>query len=306
MADLSHDSYAESKRVVRKVLQQGRFVLDSDWNEQMQALVTQRRRILSALIGDVSCRFGEGFSVVGTGASLAVTIKAGFAAFLLGTKLAELLQLAEDATLSGFTSWSALRTDYVYIDIEEPEYGPAEDPSVVNPAIGEETCRDIRVKHTFRISEGGAPGAAPAGHVYISLATVTKSSGSTIGPSDVTALLDAYSVVVDTDDIVDGAITGAKIATDAVTADKIAAGAVGQSELATGAVTLTKVGAGAVDQAALADDAVTKAKLHADVAGVGLDQAADGSLAVTGIKETGAAGARSEERRVGKEGTSRR
>jgi hypothetical protein len=144
------------------------------------------------MVGHESKRFGDGFKVVGTGASLAVTVKAGFGAFLLGTQLAVLLQLAEDATVSGFTAWTGTRTDYVYIDISESEISAAEDPDIVNPDVGEETCRDLRLDYSFHISAGAPPGAAPSGHVYIILATITKTTGSNIASTDVTVLLENH------------------------------------------------------------------------------------------------------------------
>jgi len=189
MADISRDQFDEANAVSKKIFQQERYLLDADLNEAQDVLRYMDRRSLSCLVGHESKRFGDGFKVVGTGASLAVTIKAGFAALLLDTKLAALLRLSEDYTLSGFSSWSAERTDYVYIDIEEKEIGPSDDPDIVNPTLGDETCRDLRLTYSFAISEGAAPGSPPSGHVYIILATITKSSGSNIEDSDVTVMI---------------------------------------------------------------------------------------------------------------------
>ncbi len=307
MADITRDSFDESKKVIKKILQQGRFLLDSDFNELADVLVTQRRRVLASLVGNDSRRFGDGFKVVGTGASLQVTIKAGFAAFFLGTDLAELLQLKEDTTLSGFATWGSSRTDHIYIDIEEKEFSAADDADIVNPAIGEETCRDVRLVQTIKISQGAAPGSPPAGHTYVTLATVTKTSGSTISAGDVTVVLEEYSFDVETEDIVDDAVTKEKLNADcagtalaqdtdgslkvadsgiattqladgAVTEPKIGSGAVTSAKIGAGAVIAGKLGTGAVGTADMADDAVTKEKLAADCAGGGMIQAADGSL----------------------------
>jgi hypothetical protein len=64
-----------------------------------------------------------------------------------------------------------------------------------------------------------------------------------------------YQGVVDTGNIVDSAVTSAKIAPDTVVASDIAAGAVGNSELAADAVTADKIATGAVGSSELASGA---------------------------------------------------
>jgi len=246
MADITRDQFDETKAVTKKILQKGVYVADADWNEAQDIRRYAERRALSCLVEHANKRFGDGFKVVGTGASLAVTVDAGFGAFLIGAQLAILLQLAENATVSGFTAWTAARTDYVYLDITEAEISAAEDADIVNPDIGEETCRDLRLAYTFAISEGAVPGAAPSGHTYISLASITKTTGSTIAAEDVTLLVDKYG------------------------AD--------YSNLSVGTLTVTT---GLV----LFDDAIHMGHLHSDVAAEGLAQNTNGSLKVDGVVE---------------------
>lgn len=221
MANITRDQFVEANAVSKKIFQEGSFVADADLNELGDILRIGNRRLLSCLVGHTNRRFGDGFKVTGTGASLAVTIEAGFAAFLIGTQQAVLLNLAEDATLSGFTTWSTSRTDYVYIDISEPEISAAEDPNIVNPDVGQETCRDLRLEYVFAISTGAVPGAAPTGHTYISIASITKTTGSNIAAGDVTVLISSDLALGD------GSITTAMLADDAVTNDKIAADVAG-------------------------------------------------------------------------------
>lgn len=212
MADITRDQFDEDKAVVKKILQKQVHLTDADLNEQFDVELNRDRRTLSCLCGHESKRFGDGFKVVGTGASLAVTIKAGFAAFLVDTELAALLRLAEDYTLSGFTTWTVSRTDYIYIDITEEEVDASDDPNIVNPDIGEETCRDIRLSYTFNISEGAAPGTPPANHTYISIATVTKTTGSNIEAGDVSVLVDEFTTLSDdsvTKDMINADVAGA-------------------------------------------------------------------------------------------------
>lgn len=193
---ITRDQFNEANRVTKKIFQEGTHLLDSDLNEQADIFRIGARRILSCLTGEQDVCFGQGFNVVGAGASLAVTIKAGYGAFQIvsaqagiGVQGSVLLHLAADQTLSGFTAWTGSRTDYIYIDITETEYGPGDDPNIINPDVGEETCRDLRLGFAFHISQGAAPGTAPSGHTYIVIATVTKTSGSNIEAGDATVLL---------------------------------------------------------------------------------------------------------------------
>lgn len=185
MANTTRNQFDESKGVQRKILQKGVMWADADFNEQMDILQQVDRRTLSALTKHQSCRFLNGFLIEGTGADLAVTARAGLAAIQIGTNLAVLVRLAEDQTISGFTAWSGSRTDYIYLDIVEEEFSASDDANIINPDVGEETCRDIRLSATIKLSEGSAPGTPPSGHTYVTLATVIKTSGSTINAGDV-------------------------------------------------------------------------------------------------------------------------
>lgn len=99
------------------------------------------------------------------------------------------------------------------------------------------------------------------------------------------ALLRAFIVtaadIINTANIVNGAVTGEKLATDSVTGDKIAAGAVGNSELASESVTGDKIAAGAVGTSELANLSVTTAKLaNGDVTHEKLAPGAVGTMAI--------------------------
>lgn len=258
MASITRDQFDETNRVEKKIQQKGVFLADADLNEQIDIDLNRQRRTLSALVGHANKRFGDGFKVVGTGASLEVTVKAGFAAFLLDTQSATVIRLADDATVSGFSAWTGARTDYVYLDILEAEVDATTEPNIVNPDIGEETCHDIRLTLTLAISEGAVPGSPPAGHTYISLASITKTSGSEIDADDVTVLIADHYVLadnsVDTEMLVNGAVE----------ADKIAPGVIDDLALADGSVTTAKLDTKAVTTAKIDDDAVTGAQIADD------------------------------------------
>lgn len=263
MADISRTQFDESKRVEKKILQQGTHLLDSDFNEVVDVLQNRSRRQLAMLVGGSDVRFGNGWAVEGTGASLQVTVKAGWGAFMLAANSAVLLQLASDLTLSGFTTWSGARTDYIYLDIWEDEIGPDTDPNLINPLLGQPSMVDIRLQYSLEISEGAVPGAPPAGHAYVTLASITKTAGGNIDAGDVTLVLpESAHGSVGTDQLVD----------DSVTKEKINADVAGSG--------LAQAGDGSLT---LAPDGITAAMLAGDVAGDGLQQAAGGELDVVGV-----------------------
>ena len=95
--------------------------------------------------------------------------------------------------------------------------------------------------------------------------------------------LDSNNLAADavgTSDIADGAVTTAKLAADAVTTAKILDVNVTNAKLAADAVTTAKILDANVTNAKLAADAVDKTIINADVAGLGLSQAAGGELDV--------------------------
>jgi hypothetical protein len=178
MANITRDQYSENKGVVRKVLQQEVPLLDSDFNEAHAVIVNSDRRHLSSLVNHDDRRFGDGFKVTGDGSELQVTVLAGFMAVHLATNSAALIRLASAYVLSGFSTWVGEglgRTDCVYVDVWEVEYGPSDDPNIVNPALGSESMLDIRIKYEFKIAERATTAPTPAtGHTHVVLALVEK------------------------------------------------------------------------------------------------------------------------------------
>jgi hypothetical protein len=318
MSDVTRIQFNESNRVSKKIFQKGTILADADINEQTDILTTRDRRMLSSIIGHASKRFGDGLKVVGTGASLSVSIKAGFAALIKTTNYAILFELGSDTTLSGFITWTESRTDYVFIDIHEVEYDSTDDANIINPTIGQETAVDYRLEYAFGIHQVTL-GSPAEGWTRIGLATVTKSSGSNIEAGDVTLTIsDFYATTnIDTENLIDGAVTTPKIEDNAVISSKILNGAVTSNELAEdsvktiaiedAAVTSGKIANGAVNGSHIAlnsidstmlatnavqtpditNDAVTAAKINPDVAGDGLAQEGTGALTVTGIDQVG-------------------
>lgn len=175
MANITRNQFDPTKGVLRKVLQRGVFLLDSDWNEQMDVLQDETQKALGISTHNDSSRIGDGFKITNavTPPDDEVTIKAGWGIFKLSDGRSIALKNESDMTAFGFSPFAGgPYTDYVYIDIFIDEIDSSEDANIVNPDIGQETCVDQRVSWTIEISQNTAPPAPPADHYYIVLATV--------------------------------------------------------------------------------------------------------------------------------------
>jgi len=270
MAEITRDQFDETKNVLKKIYQKGTYFLDSDINEMLDVITRFRQRFIYAIGSRGESRYvGTGFNVVGTGASLAVTVKAGTAVFVLDTGLAEILYLDSDTEVSGFNTWSSTRTDYVYIDIHKKTYDTTDDVDIINPLLGIETCNDVRLDYSFAISQGSAPGSPPADHYYITIGTVTKDSGSVINSGDVSLTLEDI-FIIQTADLEDDSVTKAKLNSDVA--------GTGLAQDTDGSI---KINAGSVVRSMLGSDVVITTSgggsMNTDPATNGID-VADGGI----------------------------
>lgn len=99
-----------------------------------------------------------------------------------------------------------------------------------------------------------------------------KIYGENIKEGEVTSAHIASGTVV-ASDIKDGAITSAKLGLSAVVEEKIAAGAATSAKLGTGAVVEAKLGLSAITSAKIADGEVVEAKMNSFVTGYTLPSA---------------------------------
>lgn len=211
MANTTRDQFDVEKGVQKKIFQKGILLMDADLNEQIDITLERHRRALSCLLGGTDTGFdnplwtnGSGFKITSHSSALTVSVVPGDAAFHLDENHAALVTHEALTELTGFQSWvsGGLRTDLIYIDIEEKEISPEDDPNIVNPATGAETCRDIRLQYEIKIEPNVFPPGynlptAPSGHVYRRLALVSKDgSNNQIVMDDITMLLPNLSAAV--------------------------------------------------------------------------------------------------------------
>lgn len=182
MANISRDQFDLDKGVQRKIHQKGSLLMDADLNEQAQVDLERHRRLISGLLTRSDARFDDGFKVIPNLTPLTVDILPGDAGFHLDDNHATLVTHPATTELTGFASWvsgGVTRIDMIFIDLEEKEISPEDDPDIINPTAGTETTRDLRLEYTIRIaSDTSTLPTAPAGHVYRTLALVTKNATS--------------------------------------------------------------------------------------------------------------------------------
>ncbi len=141
--DFTRDSFAASRRHTRVLLQQGRLLLDADWNEQVAILLHRMETMIRDLVGPHGGPEGDcGFEIRPEGADgpLQNDFGIGTGRYYVGGLLCE----NDDPTLTfsgqGFApSRDALRPGrpyLVYLDAWEDYVSPAEDPALLEVALG--------------------------------------------------------------------------------------------------------------------------------------------------------------------------
>ena len=174
MANISRNSYDESKHYDKVILQQGKPITDYDFNEAQDIQRGKLRRAVTELTGGGA--IGEGWKIIGTGASNNFSVRAG-ALYSGGYRIA----LGSDSTANALgltlTTPTTNRTDEVYLEVYEVEIDSIADPDIIHPklaGIGMEPTRRIKIKADLRVAEGGSVPADTFDHFYYHLATINR------------------------------------------------------------------------------------------------------------------------------------
>lgn len=151
------------------------------------------------------------------------------------------------------------------------------------------TAKTVRVTRIAGTEGAGAPAITQTpGSVYdVKLAQVSITTGGVITVTDERQFC-RFASEVASENLADGAVTAAKLASNSVGSTALADGAVTSNKLAAAAVASDKLAAGAVGSTALADGAVVTAKLatgvlSADATGRG--KMADGFITTAKIAD---------------------
>lgn len=194
MGNFSRHTFDKLKHYVGVRLQQGVPILDADWNEQEDVRRFELQAFLKWFVGNGVPRGDDGFHVMEADAGNDFAIEQGRClvegwdvANDRGESYASQRLFGNDALarawgvapLPALTTPAAARTDRVYLDVWEREVGAAEDPALVNPAIGIETSVRLKREWVVRVAEGAAAlPAAPAGHVFYEIAALDRPAGA--------------------------------------------------------------------------------------------------------------------------------
>jgi hypothetical protein len=177
MANISRDSFDESKAYDKVILQQGMPVTDYDINEMQDIQRTKLKNIVSELFGDGA--IADGYKIVKT-AALTVQITAG-TIYLKGYRV----RLANNTST---TIPSANGTYKVYLAVSEQEIDSVADPSIKHVKLSLEPTR--RIKIVADVLVGASVPVDTATFKYYELATVVVSS------ANITTVTDSRSIKV--------------------------------------------------------------------------------------------------------------
>ena len=189
----SRFSFDEMKRYVSMLKEQGKVVLDDEFNVAQEILHTLLRRTTQDGWGDGAV--GDGWKVVGTGAANNFTITGGNGTAAGAGRIyvnGIMVMLPSNITYStqeiagpALTTPAGARTDEVYLDVWLDEYGPADDAAITDPTLGTETSRRLRVMYMVRVAEGGVTpanytDATGITHYTAKIATLSRTATSAI------------------------------------------------------------------------------------------------------------------------------
>jgi hypothetical protein len=213
MAVITADTFNPLKQFVAVRLQQGVPLVDADWNELDDVRKFEVRAFLKWFMGDGVPAGSDGFRIEGTALPNNFVVRAGVvgpadalnnvgriladgrdaiitADFTFTSQALHVSQpgSAALATALGVPQIQPLTTPVAntnvvaYLDIWERLVTPVEDPTLVLPGIGAESCARLKRERVVRVRAGTAAPVSGnpdflAGHSYLALATIARFTG---------------------------------------------------------------------------------------------------------------------------------
>jgi hypothetical protein len=171
LANISRNSFVESKRYDKVILQQGVPITDYDFNEAQDIQRFKLRRSIKELLGNGA--IGNGFKVTPQPApNKTVVVKSG-------SLYAEGYRIVQDAdvTLTVPNPSTGTKTYQIYVEVTEVEVDSTTDPDIVHPKLSIEPTRRIKVLSSVTIGETVPINTQT--HYYYGIAEVTVASGFT-------------------------------------------------------------------------------------------------------------------------------
>lgn len=218
MAVISPSIFDPLNRYVGVRLQQGVPVADRDWNELEDTLKFEQRAFLKWFIGNGIPEGSNAFRIIGSGLTNDFTVSAGgtgsdglsagrclvdgMSVFITNdfTFTTQPLHVSQAGSIAEAAKLGVPRIEMpapvagtlvVYLDVWERLVTPAEDPGLVLPGLGTESCARVKREVVVRVRSGtNLPGFGELdflpNHSYYALANLTRRTGDPlINGSDV-------------------------------------------------------------------------------------------------------------------------
>jgi hypothetical protein len=160
MADVTRNSFQESKNYVEVTFQRRRDVMDAELNEMQRVTRSMIQRGITSIVGGAVCSPDDGCKVTSLDvANNQIVVKAGVV--IAGGYP---FVIPADITVSGLTTPGVYRKDNVYLRIREVEVNAAADPDIAVNKLGETTVRQQLVT-SIVVDEGSLapPANSPGG-----------------------------------------------------------------------------------------------------------------------------------------------
>src|SRR4051794_36972795 len=187
MGNFSRNTFDPAKRYSAVRLQQGVPLVDADWNELQDVT---RGELYDAMLAVLPNAMSASMLLTPAGnndlqLNTGIALAGGRPAKLNNPLRYSTQRYATPATAAAdgvpvtppLTTPAQARTDLVFIDVFEREVGSAEDPSIVNTAIGVETAVRLRRELVLRVFEGGQGTGIPVGHAGFLIAIINRPAG---------------------------------------------------------------------------------------------------------------------------------
>ena len=202
MGDYSRDTFDKLKHYVGVRLQQGVPLVDADWNEMEDIRKHELRDFLKNFVGNGVPDGNDGFRITAASpeAENDFIIKGGDGTpegvgrcLVDGWDVmneSDINYTAQVGVPSLHTPAGADRTDIVYLDVWEREVEASEDATLVNPAMGIETCVRLKLEWVVRVQEDVPEEtrfptiSIPEGHAFYPLAILQRAAGEATIPGE--------------------------------------------------------------------------------------------------------------------------
>lgn len=220
MAVISPDTFDPLRRYVGVRLQQGVPIVDADENEREDCRKFELRAFLKWFVGDGVPEGNGGFRIEGTSLSNDFIIRSGESGEAepdglrrVGRCLVDGLDVmieldikysnqslhpSQPGAAARAAAWgvplltplappAGVQVLLVYLDVWERLVTPMEDPSLLHPGLGTESCVRLKREWVVRLHDAEAPGfEPPSGHSYYLLAHLFRRGGDAlVHPKDV-------------------------------------------------------------------------------------------------------------------------